>query len=124
MLWRRSSGSFRRLVSPSGRAESEVEQGEGQPDLTIYDAANQPRVFVENKFWAGLTDAQPVGYINALPEDVGSALLFVVPGQRLPSVWGELKARCIAAGMAFEHDTTDGPIPWARLPGDRVLGKV
>ena len=104
-----------------GRAESERQHGEGQPDLTIYDASNQPRVFVENKFWAGLTPAQPVGYVKELLEDVPSALLFVVPGQRLPSVWGELKARCLGAGVAFENEVVGGPIVWARLSANRVL---
>ena len=54
----------------------------GRPDMKIYDTDGNPRVLVENKFWAGLTDAQPVGYLSMLPQDMNSGLLFIVPGRR------------------------------------------
>ena len=76
-----------------GHIESERKFGEIRPDLTIFDSDGRPRIFVENKFWAGLTDAQPVQYLAALPDDVPSGLVFVVPNQRIPAVWNELKRR-------------------------------
>ena len=78
-----------------GSVESERAFGDGQPDLTIYDSAGQHRLFVENKFWAGLTDAQPVTYLSHLPQDNDpSALVFLVPEERVRSVWAELRRRC------------------------------
>ena len=68
------------------------------------------RVFVENKFWAGLTPAQPVSYLENLPEAPPSALLFIVPEQRVASVWNELKARCSEAGLE-----------WADAPGGSTM---
>ena len=44
-----------------GLVESErSEDGSGRPDLRIFDRDWRLRVLVENKFWARLTDAQPV----------------------------------------------------------------
>ena len=85
-----------------GRIEAELQHEESQPDLTIHDSDGRARVFVENKFWAGLTDAQPVSYLDHLPEDPPSALLLIVPEQRDSTVWSELRVRCSDAGYAWE----------------------
>src|ERR1035441_823681 len=37
-----------------------------RPDMHGCDNDGIPRVFVENKFWAGLTKNQPVSYLRAL----------------------------------------------------------
>ena len=92
------------LLGPSvgfkfGHFESELKFGDDRPDLTIFDSDGRHRVFVENKFWAGLTDAQPVQYLHALPDDLPSGLLFILPEQRIPTVWKELKRR---GGDAYE----------------------
>lgn len=84
-----------------GRVEAELEHEESQPDLTIRDSEGRARVFVENKFWAGLTDAQPVSYLGHLPEDPPSALMFIVPEQRVSAVWRELTDRCSEAGLEW-----------------------
>ena len=42
-----------------------------------------------------------MAYLQALPED--ATLLFIVPEQRIPTVWSELKKRCRDAGL----DLTD-----------------
>ncbi len=89
-----------------GRVEAEQEHEEARPDLTIHDSDGRVRVFVENKFWASLTDAQPVSYLKDLPEDLPSALMLIVPEQRVPTVWSELKERCRQAG--FEPEDAGG----------------
>lgn len=76
-----------------GHVESEQFFGDARPDLTIFDSDGQHRIFVENKFWAGLTDGQPVQYLAALPDDLPAGLVFIVPEQRIPAVWNELKRR-------------------------------
>jgi hypothetical protein len=67
------------------------------PDMKCRDGKGQLRVIVENKFWAGLTENQPVTYIqelfHQLPVGV-AALLFVVPKARLQLVWDEVVRRC------------------------------
>ncbi len=73
-----------------GSIHPELKHGESIPDLTITDQDGQIRVLVENKFWAGLTDSQPIKYLERLPEDLHSALLFIVPKARMTTVWYEL----------------------------------
>ena len=100
-----------------GHIEAELGHEEAQPDLTIQDMDGHVRVFVENKFWAGLTDAQPVSYLEKLPEDPPSALLFIVPEQRVPTIWTELKSRCNEAGLEWTSASGESVLTWARIGG-------
>jgi len=79
---------------PTGRIVAEEQHGKCIPDLTIRDADGVVRIFVENKFWAGLMDGQPVAYLEEMPDEESSLLVFIVPYQRMPSLWDELKERC------------------------------
>ena len=82
-----------------GAIRAEFGHDEGIPDLTILDDEGRVRVLIENKFWAGLTEAQPVGYLQVLPDQPPSTLAFVVPEQRMSTVWTELEDRCRRAGL-------------------------
>lgn len=92
------------------RYRVETERGDdgglipGIPDMKISDANGNLRLLVENKFWAGLTDAQPVDYLKMLPEDVSTGLLFIVPRQRVEMVWKVLKMRCEDAGIVLGQE--------------------
>ena len=78
-----------------GLVESErSDDGVGRPDLRIFDSDGRLRLLVENKFWAGLTPAQPVEYLKMLPADVPCGLLLVVPTQRVGMILRELRTRC------------------------------
>lgn len=90
-----------------GRVDAELSHEEGRPDLAIYDKYGALRVFVENKFWAGLTKAQPVFYLDKLPIDSPSALIFVVPKQRIRTVWNELKERCLGAKLEWSDQSVE-----------------
>lgn len=62
-----------------------------RPDLACVDQDSNVRVLIEAKFWAGLTENQPGGYLarlEAAPRP--SALLFVAPANRLDALWAEL----------------------------------
>ena len=104
-----------------GRIEAEREQGKARPDLTIRDSHGDTRVFVENKFWAGLTAAQPVTYLEELPKALPSALLFIVPEQKMASVWNELKTRCGEAGLHWADAPGGSVLTWARVDCDTML---
>jgi len=39
--------------------------GSSRPDMAGNDDEGSLRVFIENKFWAGLTDHQPVSYLGS-----------------------------------------------------------
>jgi len=71
------------------------------PDMKCRDEEGRLRVIVENKFWAGLTDNQPVTYIRELPTSVPGVVLFVVPEARIRIVWDELLSRCRAAEISL-----------------------
>ena len=96
----------------SGRIAAEEKYGDCIPDLTITDTAGAVRIFVENKFWAGLTDAQPKAYLDELPAE--GVLLFIVPHRRIPSVWGELKIRCRRDQRDLSGESKGEHITWAR----------
>ena len=103
-----------------GRIEAEQAVEEARPDLTLQDSDGRVRVLVENKFWAGLTAAQPVDYLDNLPEDPPSALLFIVPQQRVAAVWNELKARCSEANRELTEAPGGGAATWVRV-GSKTL---
>lgn len=71
------------------------------PDLVGFDSRGQQSLIVEAKFWAGLTDKQPTAYLERLPANTPSALVFLAPAQRLDILWGELLRRCQAAGLEY-----------------------
>ena len=64
-----------------------------RPDLVGFDGHGQERVLIEAKFWAALTENQPNTYLERLPDDDTSLLLFVAPEARLQSLWPELLRR-------------------------------
>jgi hypothetical protein len=70
-----------------------------RPDMLGYDEVG-PRVFVENKFWAGLTDNQPEFYLRGLAKGPQpTILLVVVPEAREQTLWGELERRLRKDGI-------------------------
>ncbi|MEI7775845.1 MAG: hypothetical protein WCK17_13835 [Verrucomicrobiota bacterium] len=72
-----------------------------RPDMWGYDDGAKPHVLVENKFWAGLTDKQPVSYLTTLAKHAHpTMLLVVVPEAREEMVWRELKRRVEEAGKS------------------------
>ena len=74
------------------RTQASDEEG-ARPDLAGYDEDRVERVLVEAKFWAGLTERQPVAYLRRLPTNKPSALLFVAPANRFETLWTELSRR-------------------------------
>lgn len=121
--------TFVALLSPAGiqfeprrRVESETGGDGGRPDMSIFDADGNCRVLVENKFWAGLTDAQPVDYLNKLPTDKRSGLLFIVPRQRVNMIWNELQARCKDTGLDLGEDSLEEVrVKWVLAGAQRMM---
>ena len=92
------------------------------PDLVASDAHGQVVCIVEAKFWAGLTDHQPVTYIHRLPPDRAATLLFVVPSLRLTFLWGEILARCRLAGIPIGEEVDPSPeVKTCRVQGRHTL---
>ena len=104
-----------------GYIRAELGHEDGVPDLTIHDTDGSVRILVENKFWAGLTDEQPVGYLRALPKAPPSALVFVVPEQRMSTVWNELEVRCKQARFKLVDASIKHRVTWARAGSKTML---
>ena len=78
-------------VGEIARVKTQASGEEGtRPDLACFDQHNKKRVLIEAKFWAGLTDNQPVAYLEPLPQNQASALLFVAPAKRFELLWQEM----------------------------------
>lgn len=98
-----------------GRVEAEEALEDSRPDMTIRDSDGHVRMFVENKFWAPLTEAQPMTYLGDLPGDLPSALVFIVPEQRVSTVWHELMERCRQEGLEWADASDNGSVKSARV---------
>jgi hypothetical protein len=71
-----------------------------RPDMSGFDGADL-RVFIENKFWAGLTDQQPAAYLEKLAQCARpTVLLMVVPTAREQAIWRDLLRRLRDAHIA------------------------
>lgn len=92
-----------------GRIAPEWAYGKGfKPDLSIYDAGGILRMFVENKFGARLTPNQPVAYLKKLDAHPASVLAFIVPENRIDSLWDELKGLCLSEGLVLTEESPTG----------------
>ena len=89
--------------------KTQQQEGSIRPDMWGF-AGSAPHVYIENKFWAGLTDNQPVSYLRALSKcGSPSVLLVIAPEKRQHTLWRELCARLQAAGVSVrEGDPKSG----------------
>ncbi len=82
--------------------ESRRQQDSGAcPDIVGVASNGQQVLFIENKFWAGLTENQPIQYLLDLKETMGpqdsGLLLFICPDRALPMYSDELFRRVSAS---------------------------
>ena len=90
---------------PGLRFRTQQTEGNARPDMWGLDGGT-PRVLIENKFWAGLTENQPVEYLRLLAQyPHPTVLLVVVPEARLETVWREFTRRLdgINVSTAFRN---------------------
>ena len=89
-------------VGTIAEVQTQVSGQDGaRPDLAASDENGSKCVLVEAKFWAGLTENQPLTYLQRLPERKTSALLFVAPHARLESLWAELGRRIAKSDLGY-----------------------
>lgn len=98
-----------------------TDEAGARPDIVGKVPSGAARLVVEAKFWAGLTDAQPVGYLKSMPAEA-SLLLFVAPGQRFETLWTELYRRCVSAGLTTVPPTTPERECRYATVGEHVIG--
>lgn len=70
----------------AGRSDGSI------PDLVGEDVYGNQHLVIEAKFWAGLTDRQPINYLDRLPTP-GGLVLVIAPERRFETLWPELQQR-------------------------------
>lgn len=80
------------------RAEVVEADQEGRPDV-VGAVGDKRYLILEGKFWASLTDAQPVSYLQGLED--GGCLLVVTPELRFETIGAEIVRRCERAGLTI-----------------------
>ena len=110
-------------VGPLARVTTQAtSEGRERPDLAAVDDRGRERLLIEAKFWAGLTENQPVAYLERLPAGVTSALLVVGPEARRVSLWAELRELVQEAeGLAWQDATTTPELRSADIGRGRKL---
>jgi hypothetical protein len=79
------------------------------PDLVGATEDGTGVLLVESKFWAPLTQNQPIGYLRQLPKDREGMVLFIAPDSRCEELWQGLAARCQAKGLELRDETGEPP---------------
>lgn len=106
---------------PEVRFKTQQSEDGNRPDMWGF-AGNQARVFIENKFWAGLTDRQPVRYLEQLAAYPQPTLLLVIaPAAREQTLWRELAHRLATAGISTTVRAAAAAVPCSV---DTALGPV
>lgn len=92
------------------------------PDLAGIDSKGEKLLLVEAKFWAGLTDNQPLTYLQHLSKKQKSLLLFLAPNARFNTLWPELLNRCREGGVQFTVEKINKDFFLADLNSTNRLG--
>ncbi len=94
---------------PLLRFKTQQTEGTIRPDMWGF-ADTEPRVFLENKFWAGLTDNQPISYMKQLATcSQATVLLVVAPTGREHTLWRALIRQLDDDGISWsEHEAAAG----------------
>jgi hypothetical protein len=76
-----------------------------RPDISGIDKDGKEVIILEAKFWASLTDNQPVEYLRRLGNN--SVLMFVTPTLRVRPIYNEIQIRLAQAEIDFVPDNTN-----------------
>lgn len=80
------------------RTEETIDEAK-RPDVLLVGRDGARVGFMEVKFWAGLTDAQPAAYLKQLAADPAGIFVVLAPRRRLQSLRNELVTRCEASSL-------------------------
>ena len=72
-----------------------------RPDISGFDDNRKERLIFEAKFWASLTENQPVNYLNRLVEN--SVLIFVCPSLRVRPIYSDVLNRIKSETDTFQQ---------------------
>ena len=65
-----------------------------RPDMAGIDSQGNEVILCEMKFYASLTENQPLTYLDRLKNNNGRGLMFICPASRRTSLWAKLQELC------------------------------
>ena len=65
-----------------------------RPDMAGIDTHGREKLLFEMKFYAALTENQPLTYLKRLKEEDGTGLVVICPQVRISSLWAKLLELC------------------------------
>ena len=77
------------LKDPLHYTCQDADSTHGRPDIAGYKDG-MLSILCEAKFYAGLTDNQPVSYLKRLIAECGDGLVFICPENRIASLWDKV----------------------------------
>ena len=93
-------------------------------DLVCFDKDYTPVCIIESKFWAGLTENQPVAYLKRLKNGTPGLLLFICPVKRISTLWRELLIRCKDSSLMPTEIPTQSHIRCAKINDVHSIGII
>ena len=65
-----------------------------RPDMVGVSSQGNEQILCEMKFYASLTENQPLTYLDRLKNNNGKGLVFICPASRQTSLWAKLQELC------------------------------
>jgi len=97
---------------PNLEFQTQVGEGTIRPDMWGYRGMDT-FIFIENKFWAGLTEHQPVSYLTELASNSHETLLLmIVPVAREQAMISQLTHRMLQADVDFDQERKPKGVVW------------
>jgi hypothetical protein len=99
------------------------EQG-ARPDVVGSVPGGSIQVILEGKFWAGLTEQQPRGYVAELVAGQPGALFIVAPAARIGTLWSEVRQLSVPDGILPTDSTSEEDLVASGLASGHIIGLV
>lgn len=101
-------------------------QNQERPDISGKDSSGNEILLCEAKFYAGLTENQPLTYLKRLKEGNGKGLVFICPKARITNLWTKVCSLCQAPEPQIidEYCVTVDGVAMSIITWDEILSEL